>query len=331
MSNDKKEREGQVIKVSGVTKNFYRVRAVDDISFSVDSGSVFALMGENGAGKTTTIRMMLGLTLPDKGKLEILGLDPRLYDRPLRKRVGYISEVPVLYEWMTVEEIGRFAAAFYTTEYLPEYLRLTESFVLPLKAQIKTLSKGMKAEVSLIMALAMKPELLILDEPTSGLDAVIRQHFLDRMRQRANEGGTVFLSSHQIAEVERVADHVALMKKGHIIVNESLSSLKQSSQKLVLSLQKELPEMLRNDSACTDLFPLLGSLFELPLFLEWHSDRLEILGRNLVSGYREYLAPLEGMGINVEDSRIVIPSLEELFLGYMRQGQAGKLTGGDSI
>ncbi len=138
--------------------------------------------------------------------------------------MGYVPERPTLYEWMTVDEIGWFSAGFYGEGFLPEYARLAAEFALPGKKKISDLSKGMRAKVLLSLALANRPELLILDEPTSGLDAMVRREFLESMVDRAAAGKTVFLSSHQIAEVERVADIVAILRKGKLILVEASTS-----------------------------------------------------------------------------------------------------------
>ena len=142
----------------------------------------------------------------------------------VRRRTGYVPESPVLYDWMTVAEIGWFAAAFHldahgtTSSYQYRYTELTRGFDLPATKKIKALSKGMRAKVSLSLALASDPSLLILDEPTSGLDVLVRRDFLESMVDLAGAGRTVLLSSHQIGEVERVASHVALLHKGKLIL-----------------------------------------------------------------------------------------------------------------
>ena len=166
--------------------------------------------------------MLLGLLQPNSGRLDVLGLDPTRKGLDVRRRVGYVPEVPVLYDWMTVSEIGWFAAGFHldsdasTSTYQFRYNELIRDFELPVRKKIKTLSKGMRAKVSLSLALASDPRLLILDEPTSGLDVLVRRDFLESMVDLAGAGRTVLLSSHQIGEVERVASHIAIMHRGKI-------------------------------------------------------------------------------------------------------------------
>jgi ABC-2 type transport system ATP-binding protein len=218
------------IQLKGVSKRFGSVVALDDVSIEIPTGVVFALLGENGAGKSTAIRIMLGLERPDAGSSHVLGMDSRRDSRRIRQSVGYVPELLSLYQWMTVSEIGWFAAGFHGEEYWPRYRRLCEQFELRPKAKISQLSKGMKAKVALALAMSHDPELLILDEPTSGLDTLVRRQFLESMVDLAATGRTVFLSSHQIAEVERVADRVAFLREGKLILNESLETLLESTQ-----------------------------------------------------------------------------------------------------
>jgi len=135
-------------------------------------------LGANGAGKSTAIRLLLGLDDPDSGTTEVLGMNSRTHAMEIRSRVGYMADQPPLYDWMTVEEIGWFAARFYPTGYQKEFEKLTRRFDLQNNQKISTLSKGMKAKVALSLAMAHLPKLLILDEPTSGLDPLVRREFL---------------------------------------------------------------------------------------------------------------------------------------------------------
>lgn len=224
------------IRLQNVCKRFGSVRALDRVSLEVPRGVVFALLGENGAGKTTAIRIMLGLLEPTAGQAEVLGMPSATQGLAIRRRVGYVAERPTLYEWMRVEEIGWFVAGFYAEGFLPRYYELVRQFHLPANQRIKALSKGMRAQVSLALALAHDPELLVLDEPSSGLDALVRREFLEGMVDRAAAGKTVFLSSHQIGEVERVADIVAILREGALILVERLDQLKQQVRQVTLTI-----------------------------------------------------------------------------------------------
>ncbi|MGE5192185.1 MAG: ABC transporter ATP-binding protein, partial [Deltaproteobacteria bacterium] len=159
-----------VARMKNVTKRFRGQLALDDVSLEIPPGVVVALLGENGAGKTTSLRILLGLLQPDSGEAEVLNLDSRTQGDEIRRRVGYVPERPTLYEWMTIAEIGWFAAGFYRGGYLAKYRDLVKEFELPEDRKIKELSKGMRAKVALALGMAHEPEVLILDEPTSGLD-----------------------------------------------------------------------------------------------------------------------------------------------------------------
>jgi ABC-2 type transport system ATP-binding protein len=235
-----------VIELKRLSKRFGRLVALDGVSFDVPPGTVFALLGENGAGKTTAIRIMLGLADADSGRASVLGLDSSLFGIDLRRMVGYVPERPVLYDWMTVDEIGWFVAGFHEDGFITRYRQAADRFQLPGPKKIKTLSKGGRAKVSLSLALAGDPELLILDEPTSGLDAMVRREFLESMVDRAATGKTVFLSSHQINEVERVADIVAIIRDGRLLLAETLDRLKEQTRQMVITLSDgvgTLPDM----------------------------------------------------------------------------------------
>ena len=216
---------------------------MDGLSLEVPEGSVFGLLGENGAGKTTTIQTLLGLIAPDGGRVEVLGLDPERDGLEVRRRVGYVPEVPALYDWMTVAEIGWFAAGFHpdaTGSPAPYQARYAEQIrgLRPAarSARSRQLSKGMRSKVSLALALSSDPALLILDEPTSGLDVLVRREFLESMVDLAGSGRTVLLSSHQIGEVERVASHVALMHRGKLLLAEPLDELRARTFQLSLDV-----------------------------------------------------------------------------------------------
>src|SRR5437588_10214271 len=156
-----------VIEIRDLTKKFQAKTAVDHLSLSVPSGSIFAFLGDNGAGKTTTIRMLTGLLRPDTGRASILGQDCWVAAARLRPHVGYVPERPRFYDWMTVSEIGWFTAGFHVPEFLPRYQDLTQRFRLDPKAKLQNLSKGQYSTVALALALAPAPAVLLLDEQTS--------------------------------------------------------------------------------------------------------------------------------------------------------------------
>lgn len=194
---------------------------------TVPAGSIFALLGDNGAGKSTTIRILNGLTPADTGWARILGQDVWKEAWALRQRIGYVPERPKFYDWMTVREIGWFTSGFQGSGYLQRYLELTEQFLLEPRARLSVLSKGQYAKVGLALALAINPEVLILDEPTSGLDLLVRREFLASMVRLAGQGRTILICSHQVAEIERVASHVAFLHAGAVLLTGTMDELRE--------------------------------------------------------------------------------------------------------
>jgi ABC-2 type transport system ATP-binding protein len=288
-----------VIELVNVTKRYSKQTALDRVSLAVPRGVVFALLGENGAGKTTALRLMLGLTEATAGDVRVLGLDSRRDGFEIRRRVGYLPERPTLYEWMTAAEIGWFTAGFYPDGFEFEFRRLVEGFRVPLDRKLSQMSKGMRAKVALSLAMAHQPEVLILDEPTSGLDTMVRREFLESMVDVAAEGRTVLLSSHQIGEVERVADIVAILHTGRVLLVERLEEIKRTTRQVTITL----------DAPHSALPPLDGQVIH-----ERHRGRqYEIIIRGLDETALERLrfAP----GVVAVESRT--PSLEEIFVAYM--------------
>lgn len=219
-----------------VTKRFGSQLALSRFSLSSEPGSVVALLGDNGAGKTTAIRILLGLLEPTSGRSHVFGLDSQANGQVIRQRVGYVPDRPALYEWMTIEQIGWFAAGFYADGFYQRFCEYVGQFGLPIDKKIKSLSKGMRSKVSLALCMGHEPELLVLDEPTSGLDPVVRREFLESMVDVAARGRTVLLSSHQIAEVERIADTIAIIRQGELLLVERLDKLKSEVRELTLTL-----------------------------------------------------------------------------------------------
>jgi ABC-2 type transport system ATP-binding protein len=216
-----------VIDMHYLTKRYGRKLAVDRLSLQVPEGAIFALFGENGAGKSTTIKMLTGLLQPDEGWATILNQDCWGKAIPLRRRVGYVPERPRFYDWMTVDEIGWFTSGFHHRKFLSRFRDLIDHFELDPRARLQHLSKGQYAKVGLSLALASDPKVLILDEPTSGLDLLVRREFLSSMVALAGQGRTILISSHQVAEVERVASHVAFLARGRLLLTATLDELRE--------------------------------------------------------------------------------------------------------
>ncbi len=218
-----------VITVAELTRRFGDKAALDSVSLSVSRGAVYGLVGENGAGKTTLIRHILGLLQAQSGSVRVFGLDPVADPVGVLSRIGYLSEERDLPGWMRVDELIRYSRAFYPGWDDPYAAELRQAFALDTSATIKNLSKGEKARVGLLIALAYRPELLLLDEPSTGLDPLVRRDILDAIiRTIADEGRTVLFSSHLLDEVEKVADHVTMISQGRVVLSAPLADIRES-------------------------------------------------------------------------------------------------------
>ena len=216
-----------VIDVTDLTRRFGGHTALDAVSLRIPRGSVYGLVGENGAGKTTLIKHILGLLRAEQGTVRVFGLDPVQHPVEVLSRIGYLSEANDLPGWMRVDELMRYSRAFYPAwdDAYAEELRV--AFELEPTTRVKNLSRGQKARLGLLVALAYRPELLVLDEPSSGLDPIVRRDILEAIiRTIAHEGRTVLFSSHLLDEVERVADHVTMISRGRVALSASLDELK---------------------------------------------------------------------------------------------------------
>jgi ABC-2 type transport system ATP-binding protein len=232
-----------VIEVRGLTRQFGRKTALNDIALSIPRGEVFGLVGENGAGKTTLLKHLLGLFNAQSGSVTVFGLDPVANPEEVLGRIGYLSEDRDLPDWMNVQDLIKFTAAFYSNWDSAYAEDLRQTFDLQPKQKVKSLSRGQRARIGLLLALAHRPELLILDEPSSGLDPVVRRDILGAIiRTVADEGRTVLFSSHLLDEVQRVADRVALIHHGEVVLSESLDDVLNSHCWLIARFPESLNE-----------------------------------------------------------------------------------------
>jgi ABC-2 type transport system ATP-binding protein len=230
-----------VIRVERLARHFGAKAALDGVSLSVPRGSVFGLVGENGAGKTTLIKHVLGLLRAEAGSVRVFGLDPVRDSVGVLGRVGYLSEENDLPGWMRVAEFLGYMRAFYPNWDDAYAAELREAFDLDPRGRLRNLSKGQRARVSLVAALAHRPDLLVLDEPSSGLDPIVRRDILGAIiRTIADQGRTVLFSSHLLDEVERVSDHVAMLHRGRVLFCAGLDDIKETHHRLTLRFETDL-------------------------------------------------------------------------------------------
>jgi ABC-2 type transport system ATP-binding protein len=223
-----------VIETVELKKNYGKHEAVRGLNLSVQPGSVCAFSGQNGAGKSSTIKMLLGMVHPTSGTGSIFGhrIDREKESLLIRQKVAFVAEDKRLYDYMTVGQIVRFTKSFFPRWNQDLERRLVEQFELPPERKIRQLSKGMRTKLALLMGFARGCELLILDEPTEGLDPVAIEDVLQIVVSLAAQGTTVFFSSHQIAEVEQVADHVLMIDRGKLVLDAPMDQVKEQYRQI---------------------------------------------------------------------------------------------------
>jgi ABC-2 type transport system ATP-binding protein len=236
-----------VIETTGLTHRYGKTAAVDGLNLSVPEGSIYAFLGPNGAGKTTTIKTLMNILQPSAGSARILGTDSvKLGPRELTQ-IGYVSENQQMPEWMTVGQLINFCRPMYPNWDEAFCGKLLKEFELPLERKLKHLSRGMKMKAALLTSLAYRPKLLVLDEPFTGLDPLVREEVIRGMLELTGEGKwTIFISSHDIDEVERLADWVGMINAGKVELAESAESLQTRFRRIecVVGADVRLPVTL---------------------------------------------------------------------------------------
>ena len=234
-----------VIETSDLRKQYGEVQALRGLSLQVPAGSIYGFLGRNGAGKTTTIKVLLGMARPTSGTARVFGLpaDAPSASVDIRRRIGFVSDDKDLYDYMTVDETIRFTAAFFPRWRADLEQRYRRAFELPPDRKVKALSRGTRTKLALLLVLCRGAELLILDEPTSGLDPAMTEEVLQALVAHvASEEMTVFFSSHQIAEVDQIADGVAIIDRGRVVVTGALDDLRQNFRRIQLVFDNDAPD-----------------------------------------------------------------------------------------
>jgi ABC-2 type transport system ATP-binding protein len=231
------------IDTQALTKRYGTFEAVRSLDLKVARRGITGCLGQNGAGKSTTIKMLLGLIHPSSGTGRVMNhrIDNRAESLEMRRRVAYVAEDKQTYAYLTVEQMIRFTRSFYS-DWQPDLeRRLLETYGLPPRRRVKALSKGMRTKLALLLALARRPELLILDEPSEGLDPVSVEELLQALVTAAAEGTTIFFSSHQITEVERIADRVCILDQGRLVADLSLDHMRQEYRRITVGFDVDPP------------------------------------------------------------------------------------------
>jgi ABC-2 type transport system ATP-binding protein len=215
---------GTAVSAGKLSKSFRSVNVLDNLDLEVPEGSVFGLIGPNGAGKTTTIKILLNLLKPTAGAAKILGVDSRRLSPDDYARIGYVSENQEMPDWMTVDYFLRYLKPFYPSWDDARAADLVAQFNLPPDRTLKHLSRGMRMKAALVSSLAYRPRLLVLDEPFSGLDPLVREDLVQSLIESAEET-TILISSHDLAEIESFASHIAYLDGGRLQFSEEMTSL----------------------------------------------------------------------------------------------------------
>jgi beta-exotoxin I transport system ATP-binding protein len=295
-----------VIETQSLTRRYGKRRGIESITLSVPEGSLFGFLGPNGAGKTTAIRVLLGFLRPTAGSASIFGFDCWRESRQAKVEIGYVPGDLRLYAWMNGAEALRMFGRIRRRDMLVLGRRLAEQFDLDLSVTVRSMSRGMRQKLGLILGLAHNPRLLVLDEPTSSLDPLMQEQLHRHLRSLASAGHTVFFSSHTLGEVEQLCDRVAIIREGVMVVNASLDELRVQSGHVVNIRWK-------NELAASQIDP--------PAFLEIQ-QRDRLIWTGILQGpVHDLVLWLSAQPI--DDLTITRPDLEMLFRRYYeRRGQA---------
>ena len=288
------ENDMDAVKTTNLTKYYGRARGIVDLSLTVGQGECFGFIGPNGAGKSTTIRTLLGLISPTSGSAEVLGLDIIDDKTKILERVGYLPSESVFYNGMRVRDILKLSADLRGKDCSAEAARLCERLCLDPTRRVDELSFGNRKKVGIVCAFQSEPELLVLDEPTGGLDPLMQREFFNIIKERNENGATVFLSSHVLHEVQRNCTRAAVIRDGKIIACDSVEALSKTNAKRV-SLRGDAD--LKGIDGIRDLTQSEGA----SSFL-YSGDMNTLLSRLAAGDVRD---------LNVSD-----PDLEEIFMHY---------------
>ncbi len=286
------------IDISQVSRTFGTIRAVDQLDLRVSDGQIFGFLGPNGAGKTTTIRMLLGLLQPDSGSCRVLGRDCWSDSHAVKAQIGFLpGDIHLPPRW-TGDDFLKYHGSFRKQD--PQRLKaLIQRFDLDTSRRLGDLSKGNQQKVAIIAAFMHEAPLLILDEPTSGLDPLMRQNFMELIEHERQAGRTLFLSSHNLQEVERVADQVGIIRDGNLVAVETVTELRRLCERTLSIAFSEEP----------DLEPL--TRLE-NVFLRDQTEHRAIFGvKGPPTGVMAALA-----GMSIQDFSFPPADLESIFMHY---------------
>ena len=289
----------QPIEIQNVTKDFGQEKGVFDISFAVKEGEVFGYLGPNGAGKSTTTRQLLGFVKPQKGSLQMLGMDCFRQAAEIHKQIGYLAGEIAFVENMKGMEYIQFIAQLRGMKNDTRMKELIDMFELNPTGKIRKMSKGMKQKIALVTAFMDSPKVIILDEPTSGLDPLMQNRFVDLILEEKKKGTTILMSSHIFEEVERTCDRTAIIRQGKIVDTVDMAALsKIRNQVYTVTLQNEEQAARLSEQPELTVQSRYGAV-------------VNLLVNDNIAGSLKILAEYEPV-----DLQIATQSLEDVFLHY---------------
>jgi ABC-2 type transport system ATP-binding protein len=230
------------LRTSDLSKRFRRAPVLDRVNLQVPPGSIYGLVGANGAGKTTTIKVLMNLLSPSSGRCEVLGADSQRLSALQFAQIGYVSENQEMPEWMTVGYFLEHLSHFYPTWDAALAASLLRRFELPPGRRLRELSHGMRMKAALASSLAYRPRLMVLDEPFTGLDAVVRDELIEGILTRA-DGSTIFISSHDLTEIESFVTHIGYLDQGRLHFSEELASVRARFREVAISFAAAAPPL----------------------------------------------------------------------------------------
>ena len=297
------------IELKKLTKYYGKARGIIDVDLVVNKGDFFGFIGPNGAGKSTTIRTILGLINPSSGAATVLGHDITAEKKEILSKVGYLPSEAIFYHGMKVKDVLKLSADLRGMDCSEEAKKLCERLQLDMNRKVNELSFGNRKKVAIVAALQHKPELYILDEPTSGLDPLMQREFFEIMKEKNEEGATVFLSSHILSEIQKNCNRAAIIREGKIIACDTVDSLGKTSAKRV---------SVNGNVKVEDLVKLID-------VRDIKTNAVE--GEDVVGGlnflYGGEINDLVAFlgGFDISDLNVSEPDLEDIFMHYYEGGE----------
>ena len=302
MSSDNREAP---LVLSNLTKKYGESRGITNINLSLKRGEIFGFLGPNGAGKSTTIKTIMNFQAPTSGKIKVFGLDSIKDSVAIKQDIGYLAGELEMYNHLTGKQILEFLGSFYNKlgwEYVTE---LADRFNAELNKKVSLLSKGNKQKIGIIQAFMHKPKLLILDEPTSGLDPLMQEEFFKLLAEVKISGSTVFFSTHNIYEVQKIADRAAFIRNGQIIATEDIKKINQIGlHKFVIHFADTLKQSQLIDIENIDSIKINGKIAQISV-------------RGSINSLIKQLAKYNVISIEQQET-----NLEDIFLKYYQESKS---------